>query len=113
MKKFLIIRLSSLGDIIHTLPAYAALRQNFPQAKISWLVEEKGKDLLDFVPGLDRTIVLSSKKWSMASKKFWSEFLSTVREIRQKDQIVLDFQGFLPAGSPLAALLNMLRNNNN
>ena len=98
MKKFLIIRLSSLGDIIHTLPAYAALRKNFPQAKISWLVEEKGKDLLDFVPGLDRTIVLSSKKWSMVSKKFWSEFLRVVREVRKKDQVALDFQGLVKSG---------------
>jgi len=98
VKKFLIIRLSSLGDIIHTLPAYAALRRYFPQAKISWLVEDKGKDLLDFVPGLDRTIVFSSKKWSMASKKFWSEFLRVVREIRQKDQIALDFQGLVKSG---------------
>ena len=98
MNKFLIIRLSSLGDIIHTLPAYGALRKKFPQAKISWLVEAKGKDLLDFVPGLDRTIVLSSKKWSMASIKFWSEFLRVVREIRQKDQIALDFQGLVKSG---------------
>lgn len=98
MDKFLIIRLSSLGDIIHTLPAFAALRKKFPEAKISWLVEERGKDLLDFVPGIDRTIVLSSKKWSMASKYFWAEFLRVVREIRQKDQIALDFQGLVKSG---------------
>ena len=58
MKHFLIIRLSSLGDIIHTLPAFSALRKKFPQAMISWLVEEKGKEILDLVAGLDRTIIL-------------------------------------------------------
>lgn len=98
MKKFLIIRLSSLGDIIHTLPAFAALRKNFPQADIYWLVEEKGKDILDFVPGINSTIVLFSKKWSVASKKFWIEVLRVVREIRQQDQIALDFQGLVKSG---------------
>lgn len=98
MDKFLIIRLSSLGDIIHTLPAFSALRNYFPEAKISWLVENKGKDILDFVPGIDRTIVLASKKRRAISKIFWAEFLRVVREIRQKDQIVLDFQGLIKSG---------------
>jgi len=98
MDKFLIIRLSSLGDIIHTLPAYAALRKNYPEANISWLVEEKGKDILDFVPGINRTIVLSSKKWSIASKIYWAEFSRVVREIRLKDQVALDFQGLIKSG---------------
>ena len=50
MDRFLIIRLSSLGDIIHALPAFAALRKSFPEARITWLVEENGKNILDFVP---------------------------------------------------------------
>ncbi|MCJ7580461.1 MAG: lipopolysaccharide heptosyltransferase I [Candidatus Aminicenantes bacterium] len=98
MDKFLIIRLSSLGDIIHTLPAFAALRNYFPEAEISWLVQDKGKEILDFVPGIDRTIVLPQKKWSITSKYFWSEFLHVVREISNKDQIALDFQGLFKSG---------------
>ncbi len=57
MDTFLIIRLSSLGDIIHTLPAFSALRKNYTEAKISWVVEKEGKEILDFVPGIDRIIV--------------------------------------------------------
>jgi len=49
MENFLIIRLSSLGDIIHTLPSLAALRKKFPKASISWIVEEKGKEILECV----------------------------------------------------------------
>lgn len=98
MDKFLIIKLSSLGDIIHTLPAFTALRNNFPEAKISWLVENKGKDILDFVPGIDETIVLSSKKKGVLSKIFRAEFKRVVKEIRQKDQVVLDFQGLIKSG---------------
>lgn len=98
MNHFLIIRLSSLGDIIHTLPAFAALRKYFPEAKISWLVENNGKDILDFVPGIDETIVFSSKKKRVLSKIFRAEFKRVIREIRQKDQVVLDFQGLFKSG---------------
>jgi lipopolysaccharide heptosyltransferase I len=96
MDKFLIIRLSSLGDIIHTLPAFAALRQNFPQAKIVWAVEEKGKEILDLVPGLDEVVVINKKNW-------WEK----VKYIRSRDQIALDFQGLVK--SSLLAYLSRAR----
>ena len=81
MDKFLIIRLSSLGDIIHTLPAFAALRRGFPGARIAWVVEAAGKDILDLVPGIDAVIVRGEKGW--------------IRKIRDKDQIALDLQGLI------------------
>ncbi|MCX6574787.1 MAG: glycosyltransferase family 9 protein [Candidatus Aminicenantes bacterium] len=84
MDNFLIIRLSSLGDIIHTLPAFAALRRNFPGAKIAWAVEPKGKDILDFVPGLNEIIVVGSDGWR--------------KKLKNKDQTALDFQGLIKSG---------------
>src|SRR5580692_4650957 len=42
----LIVRLSAMGDIIHTLPAAAALRQAFPHATLGWLIEERWAELL-------------------------------------------------------------------
>jgi lipopolysaccharide heptosyltransferase I len=98
MNDFLIIRLSSLGDIIHTLPAFSALRKNFPEAKIRWIVEDKGSDILDCVPGIDQIIIAQTKKWSLASKKFWSELTRIKREIKDRDQITLDFQGLVKSG---------------
>jgi len=84
MDNFLIIRTSSLGDIIHTLPALAALRKGFPTARIAWAVGQKGREILDFVPGIDATVVVGSPGWR--------------RKIRQADQTVLDFQGLLKSG---------------
>jgi len=84
MENFLVIRLSSLGDIIHTLPAFAALRRNFPEARISWAVEPKGKDILDFVPGLDEIIVVGSDGWR--------------NKLKNKDQTAIDFQGLIKSG---------------
>ena len=62
MHRFLIVRLSSLGDIVHTLPAFAALRSAYRDAHITWVVEEKGREILELVSGLDRIVTLHAKE---------------------------------------------------
>jgi lipopolysaccharide heptosyltransferase I len=84
MDRLLIIRLSSLGDIIHTLPAFSALRSHFPEARIRWAVEDKGKEILDLVSGIDELVVVDKSGW-----------LSGARKIRGRDQSALDFQGLV------------------
>ena len=84
MENFLIIRTSSLGDVIHTLPAFAALRKKHPQARIAWAVEQKGKEILDLVPGLDDIIIVGTPRWR--------------KRIRNKNQVALDFQGLIKSG---------------
>ena len=98
MDNFLIIRLSSLGDIVHTLPAFSALRTNYPEANISWIVEEKGKEILDLVPGLNRIVSVKLKRWKTGSRRFWREYADLKKEIRNRDQIAIDFQGLVKAG---------------
>lgn len=98
MENFLIIRLSSLGDIIHTLPAFAALRKKFPSATISWIVENKGKDILELVPGIDKIIVAHTEGWRINSRRFWKEISILKKDIRNKNQIALDFQGLIKSG---------------
>ncbi len=98
MNKFLIIRLSSLGDIIHTLPAFAALRSAHLDAQITWVVEENGKEILELVPGLNRIVVVQAKQWKWHTKDFRREVSRIVREIRERDQVALDFQGLLKSG---------------
>ncbi len=98
MDNFLIIRLSSLGDIIHTLPAFSALRKNFPEANISWVVENKGNDILNFVPGVDRTIIAHTEGWHINRKKFWTEISRLKRELKNENQTALDFQGLAKSG---------------
>ncbi len=97
-RRFLIIRLSSLGDIIHTLPAYAALRENHPKAHISWLVEEKGNQILDLVPGINRVILSGLKKHSLFSIRFFREFLRIKSALSCRNQAVFDFQGLFKSG---------------
>jgi len=84
MDDFLIIRLSSLGDIIHTLPAFAALRKRFPESRMAWVVGGKGKEILDFVPGIVDIVVVGSPGWR--------------GRIRKKNQVAIDFQGLIKSG---------------
>jgi len=59
----LIVKLSAIGDVIHTLPSLAALRRCYPQAHISWVVEEAASDLLADHPMLNRVLVSRRKRW--------------------------------------------------
>ena len=59
----LIVKLSAIGDVIHTLPSLAALRRCYPDADITWVIEEAAADLLSGHPDLDRVLILRRKTW--------------------------------------------------
>lgn len=54
----LIVRLGALGDVVHAIPAAAALRRAYPGARIDWLVEARHRAIVDLVSSVDRSIVL-------------------------------------------------------
>jgi len=95
----LIVKLSAVGDVIHTLPSLAALRRQFPQAHITWVVEEAAADLLQDHPCLDRVIVSGRKRWLKELRhgqfsrvlKEAGLFLSTLRNRRY--DLAIDFHG--------------------
>lgn len=99
-KNFLIVKLSSLGDVIHSLPVLRTLRENFPKSFIAWVVEEKCQDVLYNNPDLDELIVLRTKYW----RRNWSgqslvEVFKAVRTIRQRRfDVVFDLQGLAKSG---------------
>jgi heptosyltransferase-1 len=107
----LIVKLSAIGDVIHTLPSLAALRGLYPQAHITWVVEEAAADLIMDHPDLDRVIVLRRKSWMKAlgeGRDFRSvgreaaDFLKALRS-RPYD-LVVDFHGLFK--SALVVLLS-------
>ena len=82
--KFLIIKLSSLGDIIHSLPLIYKLRQSYPDAQIDWLTGEKGIELLSLIKEINNVYLLNLKNIFQIQK--------------QKYDYVIDVQGLFKTG---------------
>ncbi len=86
--RFLLIRLGSLGDVIHAIPAAAALRTHFPDARIDWMVDPRYVELLDLVRGLDGRIPVDPRKARAA--------VATIRDLRGvRYDAAIDLQGLL------------------
>ena len=96
-ESFLLVRLGSLGDIVHALPAAAALRDAFPRARIDWLVEPKWRRILEGNSDVNEIVVLDRG----ALSKIWT----TVKTLRtQNYTCAIDFQGlYKSALMPFAA----------
>ncbi len=94
----LIVKLSALGDCVHTLPALSLLRRCYPRAHITWVVETAAADLIKDHPCLDRVLVSHRKQWLRELKgghfgvlKEIAQFVGNLRG-RPYD-LVIDFHG--------------------
>jgi heptosyltransferase-1 len=97
-----ILRLSSIGDIIQTLPVAQLLREKFPNTRIAWVAEKSMAPLLKNHPDIDHLLLVDTKNWRRRILKphVWKEIASFLRYFRdQKFDVALDFQGlFKSAG---------------
>ena len=107
VERLLIVRLGSMGDIIHTLPAVAALRDAFPHATLGWAVEPRWRNLLSSdaallgarspqKPLVDKVHTVDTLGWRAVpfSGETWREVRSTIRELRDPGyDVAIDFQG--------------------
>jgi len=97
--RLLIVKLSSLGDVIQTLPALHDMRQALPGASFDWVVEEAFAPLLQAtVPGLARVIPVAQRRWrktpfSPAVRAEKSRFAQTLQSVAY--DVVIDFQGLI------------------
>lgn len=88
-----IIKLSALGDIVHTIPAFHILRSRYPHAHISWFAESTGALLLEQFEGIDKIIPVNLKKGNISNKI--TNLRQILREFRGKFDLVIDFQGLI------------------
>lgn len=95
----LIVKLSAIGDVIHSLPVAPALKKCFPQARITWIVEPPAYDLVTNNPYIDEVIVFEKKKFKSLSGfcRHAPEFIRILRE-RQFD-LSLDLQGLFKSAA--------------
>lgn len=90
--RLLIVRLGSLGDVIHAIPAVASLRARHPGARIDWLIDPRYLAVLQLVRGVDQAIPIDTRG-SVA------ELLRTIRRLREASyDAAVDLQGLIKSG---------------
>lgn len=100
--KILIVKLSSIGDIIHTLPSLAAIRNAIPEAEISWVVEKRSAEILRGNELLKNLIEVDTR--SLRGGKVIDEILldlsRQIKNVRVSDfDVAIDFQGLLKSAA--------------
>ena len=97
--RILVVRLGSMGDVIHALPAVASLRHSFPGSRLTWVIRPKWQYLLEGNSFVDEVVPMERSFRGAAS---------TIRELRrERFDAVVDFQGLIQ--SALVAALARLR----
>jgi heptosyltransferase-1 len=87
--RFLIVRLGSLGDVIHAIPAAAALRRRYPEARLDWLVDPAYVTLLDLVGGIDERVAVNPRGAV-------ADTVAAVARLRRtRYDVAIDLQGLL------------------
>ncbi len=88
-KNILMVRLGAMGDIVHTLPAAAALKTSFPEAELTWAVEPKWASLLEGNPYVDRVLPVDRR-----------QPLASFRALRSHSfDLAVDFQGLVKSAA--------------
>src|ERR1700690_1431506 len=108
VERLLIVRLGAMGDVVHTLPAVAALRAAFPEATLGWLIEERWAELLCTLPTprsgprsaqrplVDRIHTVNTRRWRSApfTVATWERIAASISDLRAaRYEIALDLQG--------------------
>jgi heptosyltransferase I len=94
VRSILIIKPSSLGDIVHTLPAVALIRDTYPQADITWVINPEFAPLLRGNPSVDHVHLFPRSDFSgLGAPRSFVPWAKTTRQLRP--DLALDFQGLL------------------
>jgi lipopolysaccharide heptosyltransferase I len=99
--RVLIIKPSSLGDVLHAVPVLWAVRRRWPRARISWLAGSAFAPLIESHPALDETIVFDRERYGRLgrSRRVTREFIRFVGELRRRRfDLVIDLQGLFRSG---------------
>ncbi len=105
LSSILIIKLSAIGDVVQSLPLLSVLRENFPAARIDWLIEEEASEIIKGHPAVSRVFISHRKAWQKRILK-GTEYSSVIREsfrfikeIRScRYDLVIDLQGLFKSG---------------
>jgi lipopolysaccharide heptosyltransferase I len=100
--RILIVKLGSIGDIVHTLPAAAAIRRELPHSEITWVVEKRASAILQDNPVLDNLIEVDTKalrRWPTSGETLLAPRQQFRRLRASAFDTAIDFQGLLKSAS--------------
>jgi len=100
-ERILVVKASSLGDIVHALPVGAALKRAFPESRLTWVVERMGVGILEGNPYVDELLVSDFKRWKRRpfARETRRELVRFVRSLRAvRPDVALDLQGLIKSG---------------
>jgi lipopolysaccharide heptosyltransferase I len=96
LKRFLLVRLGALGDVVHAIPVAAALRRAFPEAQIDWLVSFKHREILDLVPVVNDRFAVRDRGAAAGGQSI----PAALRALRQRRyDCALDLQGLIKSAA--------------
>ncbi|MGC3973632.1 MAG: glycosyltransferase family 9 protein [Nitrospira sp.] len=91
VRRILLIKPSSLGDIVHAMPTLSALRERFPDAEVTWLVKRQWASLVEVIQGVDHVCAVEQGLMG---------WLGRVRDLRAaRFDLVVDLQGLFRSGA--------------
>lgn len=103
--RILVIKLSSIGDVIQASPVADKLRQRYPNAIIDWVVETKSKDVIVGNSNLDKVMIWERKEWVEDIKKagdyrlLYQRLATFVKQLRERSyDLTIDLQGLMRSG---------------
>lgn len=100
-RKILIVKPSSMGDVVHSLPFLNSIKSCFPRAEIHWIIAKGLEGLLDGHPMIDRLIIINKDRWKRLSKtgETIKEIRYLLKDLRHENyDLVIDLQGLLRSG---------------
>ena len=99
MQNILVVKLSAIGDVIHALPVSYAIKETFPDAHLTWVVEPPAYDLLTMNPYIDEIIIFHKKEFKSIGG-FLSNYGPLRRQIQRRSyDAVLDLQGLFKSAA--------------
>jgi len=94
--KVLIVKTSSLGDVIHTLPALTDAASAIPDISFDWVVEDSFQDIPKLHPNVSKVIPVSVRRWRKNLWKYRGEIKASIRDIKEREyDVVIDAQGLI------------------
>ena len=94
--RVLVVKLTSMGDVLHLMPALSDLLLEHPQLTVDWMVEDSFAELPHWHASVDRVIPVSTRRWGKLTRQNWREFRVFWRSLREQQyDFIIDAQGLM------------------